>query len=329
MRNNGSTHDALAHLLAPVSSTLKGVKMAGSPQSTLRVITHNLGGGTKQYKGSLESMPMEQKEAMRGLIRELNADVLCVQEVAQYIDADSLQHSMVDHIRDAGSYPHYLYGETLSMKRHMQVKKDTMVDGLFMDWWDWSKGNAIFSRQPFSRLGDPTKEGYPRNVPIFQPLSYEGSRDSDPRYVILARIKQAPFPYVLNLHLTTLVGERPPHAWDDVIDAAQSTRHLQLKRVMDLVQRNIIDKHEPLIITGDFNATPEEYNIGEYLEKEIGLTRLVPRNKVATHAVAGQVDHIFFYPKDRLDGYECWVENSRQARQVSDHLPVIAEITFH
>jgi len=78
-----------------------------------------------------------------------------------------------------------------------------------------------------------------------------------------------------------------------------------------------------------FLIEPAEQNLGEYLEKEIGLTRLVPRNKVATHAVAGQVDHIFFYPKDRLDGYECWVENSRQARQVSDHLPVIAEITFH
>ena len=60
-------------------------------------------------------------------------------------------------------------------------------------------------------------------------LSYEGSRDSDPRYVILARIKQPPYPFVVNLHLTTLVGERPPNAWDDTIDAARNTRQQQLR----------------------------------------------------------------------------------------------------
>jgi len=98
--------------------------------------------------------------------------------------------------------------------------------------------------------------------------------------------------------------------------------------VMDLVQRHIIDKDEPLILMGDFNATPEEYNIREYLEKEIGMVRLVPKNNIATHAVAGLVDHIFFSPASRLVSYECWVENRKPTRQVSDHLPVVAEITF-
>lgn len=302
--------------------------MTANEQTTLCVVTYNLGGGTKQYRGSVETMPLEQRDAMSELIKILDADVLCVQEVAQFIDADGKSHAMVDYIKDAGGYRHYLYGETLSMKRHMQVKKDTMVDGLFMDWWDWSKGNAIFSRSPFSRLGDPGKDGYPRNVPIFQPLSYEGSRDSDPRYVILARIKQPPYPFIVNLHLTTLVGERPPNAWDDTIDAARNTRQQQLRRVMDLVQRHIIDKGEPLILMGDFNATPEEYNIREYLEQEIGMVRLVPKNNIATHAVAGMVDHIFFSPANRLVSYECWVENRKPTRQVSDHLPVVAEITF-
>ena len=97
---------------------------------------------------------------------------------------------------------------------------------------------------------------------------------------------------------------------------------------MDLVQRNIIDKGEPLILVGDFNATPEEYNLREYLEQEIGLVRLVPNNNIATHAIAGMVDHIFFCTSQSAGIFDCWIENRKPARQVSDHLPVVAEITI-
>lgn len=291
-------------------------------------MTLNIGGGSKQYRNQADSMTPEKRQKMIELISKMQADILCVQEVAQYIDANGIQHSMVDYIRSAREYPYFLYGETLSMKRHMQVKKDKMVDGLFNDWWDWSKGNAVFSRYPFSRLGDETKEGTPRNVPIFQPLTYEGSRDTDPRYVILSRIKAAPFPFVVNVHLTTLVGERGPSAWADVIDAARLTRQQQLDRVLSLVQSHILELGLPLILMGDFNATPEEYTIKEYLEKEIGFVRLEPRNPIATHKVAGMVDHIFFAPADRLVSYECWIEDQELAYEVSDHLPVVAEITI-
>jgi len=296
--------------------------------NTYRLMTLNIGGGVKQYEGPVDCMSPEKRQAMAALIAKIQADILCIQEVAQYIDSNGILHSIVDYVRSAWNYPHYLYGETLSMKKHMQVKKDKMVDGLFKDWWDWSKGNAIFSRFPFSMLGDVTREGTPRNVPIFQPLSYEGSRDTDPRYVILGRIKQPPYAYVVNLHLTTLVGERGPTAWEDVVDAARITRQQQLSRVMDLVQRHILEQDLPLIFMGDFNATPEEYTIKEFLEKEMGFVRLKPSNPISTHQVAGMVDHIFFFPASRLVAYDCWIEASDLAHQVSDHLPVVAEITI-
>lgn len=302
--------------------------MSQTHQVSFRVMTHNIGGGIKKFEGSIDCMTPEKRQALIELVNKMRADVVCVQEVAQYIDADGAMHSMIEHIRQAGDYQHFLYGETLSMKKHMQVKKDTIVDGLFKDWWDWSKGNAIFSRSPFARLGDETKEGVPRNIPVFQPISYEGSRDSDPRYVILARIKQPPYPYVVNLHLSTLVGERGPVAWSDVIDSARMTRYQQLSRVMDLVQQHIIEAGLPLILMGDFNATPEEYTLKQFLEAEHGFVRLIPKNPVGTHPQAGMVDHIFFAPARRLVGYECWVENQKLAHQVSDHLPVVADIVI-
>lgn len=291
----------------------------------LRVMTLNLGGGVKNYSGSSEDLA-GKTEAINRLIAQVHPDVLAVQEIAQHIDAEGNLDSMVDRIRMAARFDHAFYGETLSMKRHMQVKKDLMINGLFNDWWDWSKGNALFSRIPFSRLGDESKEGVPRNIPIFQPLVYEGTRDTDPRNVILSRLKVAPFPYLLNLHLTTLTGERGKGAWADSIEQAKLTRAQQMERIIGLLETHVLMKELPIIMMGDFNANPDEYTLRDLLEKERGFTRLIPENPIHTHAGAGAVDHIYFSPAGMLKSYQCQVIDSDLSHRVSDHLPVVAEI---
>lgn len=295
--------------------------------NTLRVMTLNLSGGEKNFTGTPEHIE-NKAEALIQLLEEVRPDILGVQEVSHYIDADGNTHSMVDRIRSEGGFVHAFYGETLSMKRHMQVKKSLMVNGLFNDWWDWSKGNALFSNIAFSRLSDTAKEGVPRNVPLFQPTSYEGSRDTDPRFVILTRLRQAPFPFILNLHLTTLVGERGENAWSEVVDAARITRSQQISGIISLVETHVLIPQLPMILMGDFNATSDEYTLRDLLVKDHGIIELTPRDNIATHPHAGAVDHIFFFPADRLVEYSCFVINSPRARSISDHLPVVADITF-
>ena len=90
----------------------------------------------------------------------------------------------------------------------MQVKKDVMVKGIFNDWWDWAKGNSIHARIPFARLSDPARPGVPRNIPLYKPAIYEGNRDTDPRFALLTRLKEAPFPYIVNLDFSTLLMAR-------------------------------------------------------------------------------------------------------------------------
>jgi len=114
---------------------------------SLRVMSLNLGGGVKNFSGEPDETT-SKNEALLDLLFQLQPDVLCVQEIAQYTDAEGLKHSMVDLICNGGEYSFHCYGETLSMKHHMQVKKDLMVNGLFKDWWDWSKGNAVFHDYP-------------------------------------------------------------------------------------------------------------------------------------------------------------------------------------
>lgn len=293
----------------------------------LRVMTLNLGGGIKNFSGAPEESTYKNA-ALLDLLAQLRPDVLCVQEIDQYIDAEGIKHGMVELIKSIGEYPYHCYGETLSMKRHMQVKKDLMVDGLFKDWWDWSKGNAIFSRLPFARLGDESREGVPRNVPIFQPLSYEGTRDTDPRYVILTRLKRSPFPFLLNLHLTTLVGERGEGEREDTIAEAQQIRSEQVSRIISLVEENILKQGLPLLLAGDFNAQPGEPALHQALEAEHGFIRLVPSNDIPTHPVAGPVDHIYFSPANHLYSYTCQVISNDLAHRISDHLPIIADVVI-
>jgi endonuclease/exonuclease/phosphatase family metal-dependent hydrolase len=181
---------------------------------------------------------------------------------------------------------------------------------------------------PFARLGNPNKDGVPRNVPIFTPLSYEGSRDTDPRYVILTRLKQDPYPYAMNLHLTTLVGERGDHVWSEVVDAARLTRSQQISRVLGLVEEHVLMQGHPLILMGDFNAQIDEYSIKDMLERDQQFVHLAPQEDIPTHVSAGAVDHIFFFPARRLLSFETHVITSALAHSISDHLPVVTDIVI-
>lgn len=261
------------------------------------------------------------------LIKRLNADVLCLQEVSQYVDADGVTHSLMDDINKAGDYNFAFFGKTVSMETHLQVKKDVMVKGIFNDWWNWSKGNAIHARIPFARLGDPARPGVPRNIPLFQPSVYEGNRDTDPRFALLTRLKEPPYPFVVTLHLTTLVGERQPYATRNKIEESHLMRYQQIRRLLDLIRVHILEQNEPLILAGDFNATEEELCIGHLLKNEDAFVRLEPENKSPSHPGSTKpIDHIFFYPRERLVNYHCWVEAGDLSRRASDHLPIVADL---
>ncbi len=289
--------------------------------------TLNVSGGEKTFATTENTTPQSRKKALERLIKSLGADIMCFQEISQYIDADGVTHGLMNMIQNAGEFEHVFYGKTVSMETHMQVKKDVMVNGIFNDWWNWSKGNAIHSRIPFARLGSTNKNGVPRNIPLYQPRAYEGSRDTDPRYALLTRLKQPPFPFVATLHLTTLVGERPPHTLTHKVEESHLMRYRQIQRFLDLVREHVLEKQEPLILMGDFNATRDEFCIAHLLESEYGFVHLTPENDGPTHPkVSKAIDHIFFYPESRLVNVTCQIINSDLSKRASDHLPILAQL---
>jgi len=293
----------------------------------LRIATLNISGGEKTFEEFPHDTQQSRKKALELLIDRLDAAVLCLQEASQYIDADGITHSLMEDINQAGQYEHSFYGKTVSMETHLQVKKDVMVKGIFNDWWNWSKGNAIHARIPFARLSDPNREGVPRNIPLYQPAAYEGNRNTDSRFALLTRLKEPPFPFVVTLHLTTLVGERKPKPQPNLIEEAHLLRYMQIRRLLDLVRVHILEQEEPLILVGDFNATTDEFCINHLMKPENGFMRLVPENERPSHPGSEKpIDHIFFYPRKRLVDYNCWIEAGDLSRRASDHLPVVADL---
>jgi len=302
--------------------------MKGLQKSQFRLMTYNIGGARKDF-GSVLSDVNE-------VVKEVSPDILVVQEATEFQDADGEWDSVLSRVAAAGEFgKHVCFGPTLSMQEHMHVRKALFVHSIFNDWLDWRQGNAMLSRWEFARLGNPSKCGVPRNVPLYLTPLYRGNRDTDPRYALVARIKKAPiFPFAVGVHFTTLVAEREqeggPRSLPGKAEEAQILRFRQARRLLDLLREHVLDRGEVVFLLGDFNAVVSEPCISLVLESEGRFVRLIPaEGQNATHPKAAEpIDHIFVYPSDRLIEYRCWIEDSPIARRASDHLPVVADVVI-
>ena len=300
--------------------------MKKQQESRFRLMTYNIMGGTKD-RGSVSSDVIK-------VVREASPDILVIQEVAEFLDADGAWHSALSQIAQAGDFgKHVHFGPTVCMREHTHVQQSLSVHGIFSDWQDWRKGNAILSRWEFVQLGAPSKPGIPRNVPLYQTPLYQGNRDTEPRYALIARINKTPvFPFVLGVHFTTLVAEREQTRGSCLLpgraEEAQILRFKQAKRLLDLLREHVLERREVVFLLGDFNAVASEPCIASVLETEEGFVRLTPsKGPDATHLKAhGPIDHVFVYPRNRLIEYQSWIVDSPTARRASDHLPVVADV---
>lgn len=302
--------------------------MTGQRLSRFRLMTYNIGGERKNL-GS-------QSKDIAHVIGAVSPDILALQEATNYQDADGVWHSLLDQVAQTGDFGNHVhFGPVLSMRKQMDVRQKLFVHGLFSDWQDWNLGNALLSRWRFVRLGDASQPGTPRNVPLFRAPLYKGDRDTEPRYALLSRIELPQLAlYVAGLHLTTLVGEREREggspAWSERLKAARALRAEQARRLLALLQEHVLARGEVVFLLGDFNAPASEPCISSVLIEDGGFMRLNPTNdQEATHSgVVDPIDHILVYPGHRLVEYRCWIVDTPQAREASDHLPVVAEVAI-
>ena len=292
-------------------------------------MTYNVAGGRKD-KGSNE------QDALK-VIKSVAPDVLAAQEVAECENASGRRYRMSTGIsRTLGRRTRSFVGSTLSMDLHFHVRKSLFVDFLFDDLTNWLQGNALFSRWPFVRLGDASRRGKPRSIPLYRPAVYDGTRDTDPRFVVLGRIDQgACQPFVMSTHFTTLLGERggSVRQMSGKVEAAQDARRLQSEALITLLQTHVLDKGELAFLMGDFNAVAEEACIADVLVgNRPPFVRLVPDDaSMPTHRtkVSQPVDHILVHPGNRRIEYKCWIPHGETVDRASDHRPVVADVEVY
>lgn len=289
-------------------------------------MTYNIGGGRKDFASS--------NEAILQKIRSIMPDILCVQECSNWIDGNGEETKLSEQIAIAGEFKqNYYFGKTLSLSDNFHPRKTIMVHGLFNDWVEWEQGNAVFTKYGITKLSNPQVDGRAHNIPLYRPLAYRGTRDTDPRFAILARTKYPPVnPYIVGVHLTTLLGERGGSARElpGKSEEAEIMRLQQSQRLIQLLAPKIKEKAF-IILLGDFNATSSENCVASILEGEGHFERLKPKKEIPTHPKVNKaVDHIFIYSGDRDFEYSCWIDDSDSPSIApSDHLPVIADLSFN
>jgi endonuclease/exonuclease/phosphatase family metal-dependent hydrolase len=285
-------------------------------------MTYNIGGG--HMRGASE------KSLIVKMIRDVSPDILAIQEAAQWLDAEGLWHSDLDEIAEAlGKEFEYTVAPTLTMKTQMHPNNKAMMDALFNDCQDWQQGNALVSRWPFHRLASPGQPGVPHSIPLYRSPVYEGSRDTEPRSALVARIGRAPqFPIVIGLHLSTLVGERGEDIVPGKPEQAAQLREMETQRLLNLLREHVLDAHEIVFLLGDFNATIDEPSIRRLLDEGEFIPAAPINEKVSTHPEAGgAIDHIFLFPSSRVVEFKSSIVETEEAHQASDHLPVVTEVT--
>jgi endonuclease/exonuclease/phosphatase family metal-dependent hydrolase len=299
----------------------KPINTKSKQSLSYRLMTYNIGGGRKQYTSEL-SLILQ-------VVQAVSPDILVIQEAARFLDIEGQWHGDLGAITSVvGKGAEHIFTPVVTMKKHLHPGNKTMTHALFNDYQDWQQGNAVVSRWPFHQLGKPEEVGLPRSVPLYRSAVYEGNRDTEPRAALLARIGRAPqFPIVVGIHLSTLVGERGEDIVPGRPEQAARLRELETQRLIGMLRDHVLDAHEIVFLLGDFNATLSEDSL-QYIIDEGGFSAATPeQGMVSTHPkVENAIDHIFVFPQNCIIEFESYVVDTEEARQASDHLPVVADV---
>ena len=344
------------------------------------VLNWNVGGARfleepdKRKRGKFRN---DLNRALNRLVREFKPDVIALQEIVEYSEPDKPLENIIKDIR---GYVHYHY-ILINTATHPYVGKWRKVEqaGKWPPGSLFGQGNAILWREKLPHFPvwslpklsfEPDHEKHVEEVILMSGL-YLGDRNTEPRaasvshFVIpglydATREKEKPLDiFVVNLHLTTLMGER--EGIPQIDEEATRTRQRQLNIVLNgIVSRyndwrrggyrfrgerrapepwEDFDRLPPIwILCGDFNFTPES---AEYaFIRRMNFVDLNPKKGRGTKGKGfgskGKAtiicDYIFAGPKyismDPIFTRQMAMNNTEPIDRikVSDHYPLVAKI---
>ena len=346
--------------------------MSDSNVSTFRVVTWNIGGAkflklpakpTKESPHIREDFRRDLHNALTRLIHDFKPDVVLLQEIVRFghpieelIEIDKINNV----IENENKYEGYYYApcvaiDTINQSHPQKWKKyyennnwgkDTyLAQGYGILWKKDLKHAAIWD---FDGRHGPNIE---KEIVRIKTGLFTGSRDTEPRIAVVAHFvidfDNKPLDiFTINLHLTTLKGEREGSPDKDI--AASKIRHQQLEIVANGVVSRYnewVAKHpnqgnrRPAIwvLGGDFNCMPSAPEI-KSLER-INFIDLNPAKGAGTKGTGFPIkqatitlDYLFagpaYYSIDPYLAVHATGANPTPLAQyrVSDHFPILADV---
>jgi endonuclease/exonuclease/phosphatase family metal-dependent hydrolase len=321
----------------------------------IRVATANIGGGARREKAD------PCKYTMLGEILS-GVDIIGLQEIVRV--EDPIGKLIRDDIRELQSsglsdYQHFFFPH-LDSRPQSHPRKWEGSRSAFSSYYERGyhilQGSAILLRQQhciYDFWRDRPGYAVGQIIPWYyeRPTFYTGNRDTEPRSLLLARIRlRSEIVLFCCTQLTTLRGETrgsksPP---DKVTDEARKIRKKQIDWIVDYV-KNYQDAHreEPIILVGDFNAELGEesldglHSLGLDFLGPLGDQKNAQGERIPTHRKHGILIDLIYATRDKIDvadrgvyivELEEWefpgeqVTSDEEKRRISDHNPVFAEL---
>jgi endonuclease/exonuclease/phosphatase family metal-dependent hydrolase len=200
------------------------------------------------------------------------------------------------------------------------------------------EGNGFVTNMPFAKWDWQVYEGigdYWTHTQISHAVLYSsGNRNTQPRNVIVASLAHPEYGdlYLLNTHFGTLTGEKRHDAINPRTQEGENLRRFQaaqVKRVVRELRQAEEDNDKParpIILAGDFNATPDAPSMRDFLP-DFALLPIEdepPNNWThAGHKIL--IDHVFVNdPRGVLPSGKCFIQTNLPFDDLTDHRPVIA-----
>ena len=237
------------------------------------------------------------------VIKDSNSDIVCLQEVDNNWSSRSYYHSLIQIISEQANLPYYIYNpiyDKNSSHGHL-FPNEQFGTAILSKYKILESHDYILSRWS-SQKGDPQpgEPGFPSQYHGFGHLilDIDGTNFS-----------------VYNTHLDYRAD--PPKGFNETM------RAIQVREML-----SIINFKYPTILTGDMNADFSAKDVFEpLLEKFDDAWSIAGEGSGLTFPCVNpyiRIDYILINKKSSIQVKNAFLINT----QVSDHLPVIADIDF-
>ena len=237
------------------------------------------------------------------VIKDSNSDIVCLQEVDNNWSSRSYYHSLIQIISEQANLPYYIYNPIYDKNSsHGHLFPNEQFGTAILSKYNILESHDYILSRWSSQKGDPQpgEPGFPSQYHGFGHLilDIDGTNFS-----------------VYNTHLDYRAD--PPKGFNETM------RAIQVREML-----NIINFKYPTILTGDMNADFSAKDVFEpLLEKFDDAWSIAGEGSGLTFPCINpyiRIDYILVNKKSSIQVKNAFLIDT----QVSDHLPVIADIDF-